>query len=111
MKPLRQIETAEYMISNNNFTLPFIMAILSTTRPEMLAPAHSIDGNQAISNSGLEKEHEGLVRDLKAVEKSFGIDMLTLAVSLKYLRLLTNGKVRRYLEVTYPELLAVLSGL
>jgi hypothetical protein len=112
MKPLRQIETAEYMIANNNFTLPFIMAILSMTKPEMLMLAPSIDSSEEVSHALLEREHEGLVRDLRAVEMSFGIDMLTLAVSVKYLeRLLNNVKVKRYLEGTSPELFVILVGL
>jgi hypothetical protein len=49
-----------------------------------------------------------LVRDLKTVEASFGSDMLTLAVSLKYLeRLMKNVKVKQYLERTCPETLVV----
>ena len=60
----------------------------------------------------LEREHEGLVRDLKGVEKSLGVEMLTLAVSLKYLeRIMKNVKIKRYLERTCPETFVVLVGL
>jgi hypothetical protein len=36
MKPLRQIESAELMIASNNFSLSFINAILSMTKPDLL---------------------------------------------------------------------------
>jgi RepB plasmid partitioning protein/ParB-like nuclease domain len=115
MKPVRQIESAEHMIASNKFTMPFIRAILSITKPEMLScpdlkatpRAHDV-----ATHSLLEREHEGLVRDLKAVEKSFGVDMLTLAVTFKYLeRILGNLKVKKYLEQSFPETFVVLVGL
>jgi RepB plasmid partitioning protein/ParB-like nuclease domain len=115
MKPLRQIESAEHMIASNRFSIAFIKAILQITRPEMLV---SPPGKAAMNpqDSGdrslLEREHEGLVRDLKGVEKSLGVEMLTLAVSLKYLeRIMKNVKVKRYLERAFPETFVVLVGL
>jgi hypothetical protein len=111
MKPLRQVESAEHMIAINNFTLPFLRAILLVTKSDMLASKDS-KGTNTVEHSQLEREHGDLVRDLKAVEKSFGIDMLTLAVSLKYLeRIMRNSKARRYLERSCPETFLVLTGL
>jgi hypothetical protein len=88
MKPLRQIEAAEHMIASNNFTLPFQRAIPLVTKPEMLNKRDlkgrllSVHGP---ANALLAREHEGLVLGLKAVECSFGSDMLCLAVSLNIL--------------------------
>jgi RepB plasmid partitioning protein/ParB-like nuclease domain len=115
MKPLRQIESAEHMVASNNFTLPFLRAILLVTKPDMLTSKDSKGTNDAgiaVEHSQLEREHGDLVRDLKTVEKSFGVDMLTLAVSLKYLeRIMRNSKVKRYLERSCPETFLVLAGL
>lgn len=115
MKPLRQIESTEHMIASNRFSMAFIKAILQITRPEMLVspPAKAAMKPQDSGNrSLLEREHEGLVRDLKGVEKSLGVEMLTFAVSLKYLeRIMKNVKVKRYLERTFPETFVVLVGL
>jgi RepB plasmid partitioning protein/ParB-like nuclease domain len=112
MKPLRQIEAVEHMISSNNFTLPFIKAILHITKREMLCDTESRSVHEGPARSLLEREHEGLVRDLKAVENSFGVDMLTLAVSLKYLeRLMRNAKVNSYLETACSEIFVLLIGL
>jgi ParB-like chromosome segregation protein Spo0J len=113
MKPLRQIESAEHMIASNNFTVPFVRAILSITKPEMLRDGDSNGaGREGVSHTVLQREHEGLIRDLKAVENSFGVDMLTLAVSFKYLeRIMRSAKVKKYLERTCPEIFALLVGL
>jgi hypothetical protein len=115
MKPLRQIESAEHMIASNKFTMPFIHAILQITKPEMLVgsdPKGKTRTKDGTAQSLLEREHEGLVRDLRGVENSFGIDMLTLAVSLKYLeRIMKNTKIKKYLERTCPETFVVLVEL
>jgi hypothetical protein len=115
MKPLRQIESAEHMVASNNFTLPFLRAILLVTKPEMLNssdPKGAPCAHFGAPNVLLEREHEGLLRDLKAVEASFGSDMLTLAVSLKYLeRIMKNAKVKKYLERSCPEVFSVLMEL
>jgi hypothetical protein len=115
MKPLRQIEAAEHMIVCNNFTLPFLRAILLVTKPEMLTK-RNLKGRiiyaRGSANAPLEREHEGLVRGLKAVESSFGSDILCLAVSLKYLeRVATSPKIKKVLEATCPETALVICGL
>jgi hypothetical protein len=110
MKPLRQIEAAEHMVASNNFTLPLLKAMLLITRSDMLNnSAPKARARQDAASPSLVREHQGLVRDLKTVEESFGADMLMLAVSCKYLeRLLRNAKVKKYLHRTSPEKLLVL---
>jgi hypothetical protein len=115
MKPLRQIESAELMIASNNFSLSFINAILSMTKPDLLIsgePRGTGRLHDGAMNSTLENEQTSLVRDLKAIEQSYGTDMLTLAVSLKYMeRLMANTNVKGYLERACPETFTLLSGL
>jgi ParB-like chromosome segregation protein Spo0J len=115
MKPLRQIESAELMIASNNFSLRFMNAILSITKPELLVsrePKENVRMHDAAMTSALEAEHTGLVRDLKAIEKSYGLDMLTLAVSIKYVeRIMANANVKNYLKQTCPETLTLLLEL
>ena len=115
MKPLRQIESAELMIASNDFSLRFINAILSMTKSELLVsrePKGKVRMHDGVMTSALEKEHTGLVRDLKAIENSYGIDMLTLAVSIKYVeRIMANANVRSHLEQSCPETLTLLLGL
>jgi hypothetical protein len=112
MKPLRQIEAAEHMIASNIFTASFLKAILAVTKSEMLVEAPRGTSASCAKANSLEREHEGLVRNLKSIENSYGMDMLTLAVSLKYLgRVLANTAVNSYLATKNPEALALLSGL
>ena len=115
MKPLRQIESAELMIASNNFSLRFLSAILSTTRPELLIDRESkgyARTHDGAKTSALETEQTSLIRDLKAIENSYGLDMLTLAVSLKYVeRMMANDNVRSYVQRACPETLSLLLEL
>ena len=115
MKPLRQIESAELMIASNDFSLRFMSAILSITKSELLVSPEqkgNVRTHGSSVTSALETEHTGLVRGLKAIENSYGVDMLTLAVSIKYAeRIAANANVRTYLEQTCPETLALLVEL
>ena len=73
------------MIASNIFTASFLKAILAVTKSEMLVEAPRGTLASCAKANSLEREHEGLVRNLKSIENSYGVDMLTLAVSLKYL--------------------------
>lgn len=71
-----------------------------------------MQAQSAASQALLEKESVGLLRDLKAVEDSYGTDMLTLTVSYGYLeRLLENAKVAKYLERNHVDTLQALRTL
>jgi len=115
MKPLRQIEGVERMIARDTFSVVFAKAILAFTKPEMLVEPEAKRPGQAQSAAGqalLEKESEGLLRDLKAVEDSYGTDMLTLTVSCGYFeRLLGSSKVTKYLERNHVDTLHALRSL
>jgi hypothetical protein len=102
------------VIASNNFTLPLLKAILLITKAEMLTdsrPKRATARPDGDARS-LVREHQGLVRDLKTVEASFGSDMLMLAQSLKYLeKIMKNAKIKQYLERTLPETLLVAQEL
>ena len=60
----------------------------------------------------LEEDTEMLVRNLKAIEASYGADILTLTVSCAYVeQLLASPKVARYLERNHGGLLGALQSL
>jgi hypothetical protein len=60
----------------------------------------------------LEQEHEGLLRNLKSVESSLGIDMFMLAMSLKYVeRVLANCRMKGFLQNYHTDKLALLIDL
>jgi hypothetical protein len=99
MRPIRQIEAAEHMIAAKTYSARFAKSLLAVTRPELLVGTQynsDKQPNQA-AIAMLEEESESLVRDLKAVETSYGTDMLTLTVFCGYAeRLLNNGRIEKY---------------
>jgi ParB-like chromosome segregation protein Spo0J len=114
MKPTRQIEAAELMIASNSFSTAFAKALLLATRPDYLnepmRPEPRING--AEREALLEEETAGLLRDIKAVENSYGMDILNLVVSCRYATtLLKNGAVKKYLAKRHPEVLREMEQL
>jgi hypothetical protein len=57
----------------------------------------------------LERETATVSQDFKALEESYGDDVLNLVVASGYVsRLISNAEVARYLEGRHPELLSEL---
>jgi hypothetical protein len=117
MKAIRQIEAAEHMVAGGTYTIPFAKALLAVTKPEMLEadPANSskkLEATSLAARSMLEEENEFLLKDLKAVEESYGTDVLALTVSCGYIdRLLKNPKIERYLSRNHMDILHTLRQL
>jgi hypothetical protein len=54
----------------------------------------------------MEREMETLQRDFKAVEASYGDDVLHLVIASGYLsKLVSNPEIERYLQLRHPELI------
>lgn len=108
MKPMRQIEVAELLVSANNYTAPYVKALLAATHPEMLVDPDKrkvVEGLTPEQVSKMEKEMEVLQRDLKQIEESHGTEVLNLVLARGYLaKLLGNARVVRYLGQHYPDL-------
>ena len=108
MKPIRQIEAAEMMVSSNRFTLSYARMILATTRPEQLAAAKSrpkVVGVAPEDLARMEREMEKLNVDYRAVEDSHGDTMITLVVAKGYInRLLGNPAIADYMRRFHGEL-------
>jgi len=115
MKAIRQIEAAEHMVASSTYSVVFAKALLEVTRPEFLAElptARKSDSVGVVSRVMLEEEAHLLLRDLKAVEDSYGTDILLLSVSCRYIeRLLGNANIERYLSKWHPDTLNALRGL
>lgn len=109
MKPMRQIEVAELMLSVANFTASYAKALLAATRQNDLAKPEKqkkVGGITMDQMARMEREMESLQRDYKAVEASYGDDVLNLVIATGYLsKLLANRKVERYLGQNHPEIL------
>lgn len=114
MKPIRQIEAAEMMISANRYNVPYANMILAATRPEFLID----QGKQKKADASpeniarMEREMERLYRDYKDVEDTLGETMLVLVVAKGYLaRLLRNQTIAAYLQRHFHELAEELANV
>lgn len=115
MKPIRQIEAAEHMLASSTYSVLFAKALLEVTRPELLVEIWASRKLAAKSVGGrvmFEQETDFLLRDLKAVEDSYGTDILILTVSRRYIeRLLGNSRVERHLSKHHSDILNTLRSL
>lgn len=109
MKPYRQIEAADLMASAGNFSSSYSKALLAGTkqddlaRPDVQKKVHGLTPEQM---SRMEREMETVTGDFKAIEASYGEDVLHLVVASGYLnRLISNSAIEDYLERRHPELL------
>ena len=109
MKPARQIEAAELMAASGNFSASYAKALLAATRQHDLAHPErmkKINGLSQEQMARMEREMESLQQDFKAVEASYGDDVLNLVIATGYLsRLITNPDIEKYLSGNYPEYL------
>lgn len=115
MKPLRQIEAAEMMISANIYTHPYAEMILATTRPEHLVESQKGKKSGQVSAEDIlrmERELEKVSQDHKLAEETLGENMLALVVAKGYVaKLLRNKTIREYLERNFKDLLSELNNV
>lgn len=109
MKPTRQVECVELMLSANNLTVPYAEAMLLATPAELL-----VEGKKPPKAAGvtqeqmakMEREMTNVQAQYKSVEQSYGQDVLNLVLARGYLiRLLGNSAVVRHLKQRQPEVL------
>lgn len=109
MKAMRQIEVAELMISAGNFTSAYAKALLAATRQlDLVNPDRpkKIGGMTSEQMARMEREMSSLTQDFKALEASYGDDVLHLVIASGYLaRLVNNEEIERYLRSRHPEIL------
>ena len=112
MAPMRQIEAAELMTGQNNFTATFAKAMLAATPESQLVDPRKKKpgGERAITGeqiARLERELASLQAQVRSVEETYGIDNLHLTVAKGYLRkLLNNARVVRWLSQHRQEYLS-----
>ena len=106
MKPMRQLELVEMMISANCFTGRYAEMVLAATRPEeLIEPKKVSDGVTAEDIARMEREMEKLYHDYRLVEDTLGETMLVLVVAKGYVsRLLRNETIAAYLDRFEPDL-------
>lgn len=110
MVSIRQIEAAELMLGQQNFTAVFARALLVATPENQLAPDSRSKPKEpsALTDqiARLEKELVSLQSQIKSVEETYGIDNLHLTLAKGYLaKLLGNARVVRWLAQNRNEYL------
>jgi len=112
---VRQIEMAELMVSTNNFTAGYAEALVFGTPKDQLAQPGKPkvkEGLSAEEIGRMEQEMETLEHDLKAVEESYGENMLNLTLARGYVKkLIDNAKVVRFLNGNYRDILSEFEAL
>lgn len=109
MKPMRQVECVELMLSANNLSVGYAQAILVATPEEFL-----VEGKKPLKAAGvtqeqmlkMQREMTGIQSRYKLVEETYGQDVLNLVLARGFLvRLLGNSAIVRYLKQTQPDVL------
>jgi hypothetical protein len=108
MKPTRQVECIELMLTANNMTVAYAEALLAATPPPLLVgetKPRKLRGVTADQMAKMEREMGNLQGQL--VEKSYGQDVLLLVLARGYLgKLIDNKAVFRFLSQRQPDVLA-----
>ncbi|MCL9828238.1 plasmid partitioning protein RepB C-terminal domain-containing protein [Ralstonia solanacearum] len=109
LKPTRQVECVELMLTANNMTVAYAEALLAATPPQLLVSEkrpRKLSGVTAEQMVKMEREMGNLQGQLKLVEKSYGQDVLNLVLAKGFLvKLLDNKAVVRYIRQQHPEVL------
>ncbi|MGV2981466.1 plasmid partitioning protein RepB C-terminal domain-containing protein [Camelimonas sp. ID_303_24] len=112
MTSVRQIEAADLMIGQNNFTVMFARALRAATSENQLAATRKGKGGGKPTPSGqqiarMERELAALQTQVKSVEETYGIDNLHLTVARGYVaKLLANNRVVRWLATHQQDYLS-----
>ena len=110
VKPLRQMEIAELLVSTNNYSIGYIESLIVTTSDEQrVNPAESKrkTGLSAEELANLKREMETLEKDFKGVKTSFTENMMCLTCARGYIKkLLNNVKVVRFLNAHFSDIVS-----
>jgi len=110
MKPTRQVECVELMLTANNMTVAYAEALFAATPPHLVVGekrARKLPGVTAEQMVQMAREMGNLQGQLKVVEKSYGQDVLLLVLARGYLgKLIDNKAVFRFLKQRQPDVLA-----
>jgi len=117
MVPIRQVEAAELMIGQNNFSTRFAQALLAATPGNQLVDPRKrkpTRGNAVTSEqiARLERELASLQCQVRSVEDNYGLENLHLTVAKGYIsKLLTNPRIVRWLHQHRQEYIVELQAI
>ncbi|MEP1699383.1 MAG: plasmid partitioning protein RepB C-terminal domain-containing protein [Paracoccaceae bacterium] len=109
MKPMRQIEAAQLMVTMNKYTVNYAQSLLAGTPESQLVSGATPKKIKGISREQLdlmERESANLEREVRLVEDSYGADHLDLVLARGYVtRLVSNERITKYLALHHEEFL------
>ena len=109
LKPTRQVECVELMLSANNLTVAYGQALLAATNSNMLVgetKPKKVTGVTADQMAKMEREMGNLQEQFKLAEQSYGQDILNLVLAKGYLaKLMANEAILRHLTKHHPDVL------
>ena len=109
LKPTRQVECVELMLSANNLTVAYGQALLAATNSNMLVgetKPKKVTGVTADQMAKMEREMGNLQEQFKLAEQSYGQDILNLVLAKGYLaKLMANEAILRHLTKNHPDVL------
>lgn len=109
MKPTRQVECVELMVSANNITVAYAQALVAATPSNMLVgevKPKKMTGVSADQMAKMEREMGNLQEQFKLAEQSYGQDILNLVLAKGYLaKLMANEAILRHLAKKHPDVL------
>jgi hypothetical protein len=117
MAPIRQVEAAELMIGQNNFSSMFAKALLAATNEKQLVDPRKRKpkGTNSVSSeqiARMERELTSLQVQVKSIEDNYGIDNLHLTFAKGYVaKLLGNARIVRWLAQNRREYLSELQSI
>lgn len=114
MKPTRQIECAELMVSANSVTANYARCLLGGTQASMLVDGKkptraNLSQEQVVR---MENEMANLLGQYKIAEQSHGEDVLNLMLARGYIvKLMDNTRAMKYMQAHFPEVLEEFSKI
>ncbi|UUZ46656.1 ParB N-terminal domain-containing protein [Massilia sp. B-10] len=110
LKPTRQVECVELMVSANNFTVVYAQALVAATPANMVigeTKTRRISGVSPDQMATMEREMGNLQDQFKLAEQSYGQDVLNLVLARGYLaKLMANDSVLRHLTKRHADVLS-----
>ena len=109
LKPTRQVECVELMVSANNITVAYAQALVAATPSNLLVgetKPKKMTGVSADQMAKMEREMGNLHEQFKLAEQTYGQDILNLVLAKGYLaKLMANEAVLRHLTRNHPDVL------
>jgi ParB-like chromosome segregation protein Spo0J len=109
VKPLRQMEIAELLVTAGNFCPQYVAALVLATSAAQVDIAYRTKKGAGISPEDIariQRELQALEQGIKNIEGSYGANMLNLVLVCGYLvKIMGNARVKRFLATRHAGIL------